>query len=470
MAVHQNLMNILVALCLLMGCNPIEKEIKREWRLIDLANEQLLGAWEMEGYGRLIEVSQDTIQVYHHVKDFCIADRGLVPAFSLYALEDGGNGLSLLYQDYGSDSEVLQTRIKLNKLQSLPEACTAGRYTSATPVEVFDLLWASFQEHYAFFADRGVDWNQQKLLYESRVSKLASVDSLFPVLSEMLAPLGDGHVNLYQGRDKAFNAGVGGLALRNRIVERWEREGAEGSAGSFVGAWHRHVQSSVYDVLDEGSLQSGAAGAVEWGTISGDVGYVRINRFSGLAGRGISRPAQLDTLHAALREMSNDFADKRMTIVDVSLNGGGMDPAAITVARYFADQPRHVLTKTIQGAHDTRVRLEPVEGFQFTKPVYLLTSEVTASAAEVFVLIMRAFPHVKHVGSKTRGGISGMLPKQLPQDFMVTISNEQVLDVEGNLYEGKGIPPTVAFPVFPDDSLYTGLANALRRLSNDLPL
>ena len=58
-----------------------------------------------------------------------------------------------------------------------------------------------------------------------------------------------------------------------------------------------------------------------------------------------------------------------------------------------------------------------------------------------------------------------MLPKQLPVDFLVTISNEKVLDVNGVLFEGQGIPPDQVLNLFPDDSLYTGLASALGKLA-----
>lgn len=449
------------------GCTPIEPDQKEyQWNKIDLSNELLHGVWQMEGYGRLVDISSDTLIVYHRIKDFCTADRGLVPSFSLYSIGENTSNLSLLYQNYGLKSEALQTRIDLNRLDSLPEACTSQPgIEKATPGEVFDLLWTAFDEHYAFFDERGVDWALQKAIYKPSIDSLENLDLLFPILTEVLGTLGDGHVNLYRGTEYAYNAGVGTLRLRNRIVEHWREQGKPGEEADFVSSWHQRVYASVYEVLDPGSLNKGAAGALEWGTIDSNVAYVRINRFSGLAGRGVTRPAQLDTLRAALRQMSVEIADKRFAIVDVTLNGGGMDPAAITVASFFADQSRHVLTKKIRGGHATEVLLEPAKGFQFTKPVYLLTSEVTASAAEAFVLIMRSFPHVKHVGERTRGGLSGLLPKQLPQDFVVTISNEAVFDAEGNLYEGKGIPPDEQIILFPHDSLYTGLLNALDKLA-----
>ena len=439
----------------------------RDWKVIDLADSSLYGLWEMKGYGRLVHISPDTLVVYHHVDDFCIVDRGIVPPLSLYSMDEQNDTLSLLYQNYGARSEVLQTRIDSYRLEEFPNDCNSSEiYADATPQQVFDLFWTAFNEHYAFFNEREVNWLDQRDRFDSRVDTVGSIDGLFTLLSEMVEPLSDGHVRISQGQHKSFNAGISSLGLRNRIIEKWAQEGKPGEDWRYVGDWHRSVHGSVYDLLDDGSLQKGAAGALEWGTLNKRVAYVRINRFNALAGPGVSRPAQLDTLHANLKRLRGDIDIMDRVIIDVTLNSGGMDPAAIIAASYFADQRRHALTKTIKGAHSTTVFIEPEPGYEFSKPIYLLTSEVTASAAEGFVLMMRSLPHVTHVGRTTRGDLSGLLPKQLPQQFAITISNESVLDPKGMLYEGGGVPPEVDIDLFPDDSLHTGLANVLKRLAS----
>ena len=253
------------------GCLPAaESQENRVWQPITLLDSTLYGAWEMQGYGRLVELTPDTLIVYHRIKDYCAPDSGLVLPFSLYAWDPSKDLLSLLHQDYGGRSEALQTRVDLQRMDALPEPCQSpSSYADAAPSEVFDLLWTAFDEHYAFFDERGIDWNQQKRIFQPQVDSLQSVEELFPILSEMLGSLNDGHVNLYRKNDQAFNAGVAGLKLRNRIVERWREEGEPGASGAFVGAWHRQVHGSVYDLLDSASLKKGAADAIEWGRIPG---------------------------------------------------------------------------------------------------------------------------------------------------------------------------------------------------------
>ncbi|MEO1512873.1 MAG: S41 family peptidase [Planctomycetota bacterium] len=238
--------------------------------------------------------------------------------------------------------------------------------------------------------------------------------------------------------------------------------------GAFVSAWHREVSGSVHDVLDPGSLRSAAAGALEWGKIGSTTGYLRVNRFGGFTSEPSPRSQQIDALHAALADALDDLAETRVLVLDVALNGGGNDAAAMTIASYFADRARDAVIYDY--AHDTprATRLVPADSV-YERPIFLLTSEVTASAAEAFVLAMRSLPHVTHVGERTRGGISSLLPKPFPGGFLVTISYERVLDAEGHEFEGVGIPPDVPIALFPDSDLHGGFATALRSLAASPP-
>jgi carboxyl-terminal processing protease len=155
-----------------------------------------------------------------------------------------------------------------------------------------------------------------------------------------------------------------------------------------------------------------------------------------------------------------------MIIVDVALNGGGSDAAAQIVASFFADERRPVLRYEAADAPSQEIFVSPRGGGEGRK-VLLLTSEVTASAAESFVLIMRAFPHVTHVGGRTRGGLSSLLPKPFPNGFRVTLAYQRVLDAEGVLYEGIGIPPDRELQLFPDGNIDGGFALVLAQLAGE---
>jgi C-terminal processing protease CtpA/Prc len=254
-------------------------------------------------------------------------------------------------------------------------------------------------------------------------------------------------------------------------VAAWRREGAQGTSSDYVAAWHREVVGSVPPLLAAGSRREGAAGALEWGRIGDSVAYVRIHRFGGFTRENAPRPVQLDSLRTALDRMLVDIAGAKAAIVDVAMNGGGHRAAEILVARRFADRERAALTTLVRGgaAQTTTLRPEAPAGARpFTRPVVLLTSEITASAAEEFVLLMRALPHVTHVGERTRGILSDMLPKPLPGGLTVTLSHQTVRDAEGRLFEATGIPPEEALTLFPRGREAAGFADAVRGVADRL--
>ena len=92
---------------------------------------------------------------------------------------------------------------------------------------------------------------------------------------------------------------------------------------------------------------------------------------------------------------------------------------------------------------------------------FLLTSERTVSAAEIFVICMMACPHVTRVGGITPGALSNTLTKHLPNGWHIEISSEVVEAADGNVYEGIGIPPQVDVPVFIPGNIYPGLKQAV---------
>jgi hypothetical protein len=404
----------------------------------------------------------DSAEVFHRLGDFCIRDNGVVPSYSLYRFGGTRDELLLHYFDYRDRPELLQAPLVFRRSAAIPDACRTEAVDGRTdPATLFELITQTFDRFYAFFGERGVNWESTKRRYAARGQALSSDEQLFEVLAEMLGPLGDGHVNLTWS-DRSFNAGR--PRLRARLRDAWEASESELSEGAFVSAWHRGVLESVYGVLDPGSLRSGAASAIEWGTIGDTVGYVRINRFSDFTEASQPRPAQYDSLVAALSEVQSDLASASMIIVDVALNGGGSDAAAQIVASYFADKRRPVLRYEAADAPSQEIFVSPRGGGE-RRRVLLLTSEVTASAAESFVLMMRAFPHVTHVGGRTRGGLSSLLPKPFPNGFRVTLSYQRVLDADGILYEGAGIPPDRQLQLFPDGNIDGGLALALTQLA-----
>ncbi|MGQ2990733.1 MAG: S41 family peptidase [Brevundimonas sp.] len=427
------------------------------WRPIDQIGRDLHGCWENTATGHVVQISSAGAEVFHRLDDVWFRDPGLTPEFRLFAHE--GDILRLQAYDYRATPFLLQAPALLKRTDAMPPPTVLAQDDRRSPAEVFDLICRSFDRHYAFFPERGVDWDAAR---GASSSDLADDRAVFDRLSQMLAPLGDGHVNLSSGTLQ-FNAGKS--ALRDRLGQSWRAAGSEGAEQDFVSRWSRDSRSSTLALLDPGSYRSGANAALEWGRI-GRSGYLRINRFSGFLDGASSRQEQVEALTRTLAQAEADFLTTRHVIVDVVHNGGGNDAAAMVVARHFADRPRRVLTYATRNMPDQTIDLQP-GATAYPRPVTLVTSEITASAAECFVVMMRAFPHVAHMGGRTRGILSSMLPKPFPNGFMATMAYQRVLDAQGALYEARGILPTREMAVFPESDLGGGYARVIDQLARD---
>ena len=65
----------------------------------------------------------------------------------------------------------------------------------------------------------------------------------------------------------------------------------------------------------------------------------------------------------------------------------------------------------------------------------LLTSSITASAAESFVLALSSLPNIIRIGQPTMGILSDQFARKLPNGWWVMLSNELRLSSEGKSYE-----------------------------------
>src|SRR5262245_52802182 len=67
-------------------------------------------------------------------------------------------------------------------------------FAAEKTLALFDEFVEVFKDNYAFFAIRGVDWEQQTRTYRPKISASTTSDELFSILCQMIDPLNDGHV------------------------------------------------------------------------------------------------------------------------------------------------------------------------------------------------------------------------------------------------------------------------------------
>jgi hypothetical protein len=310
-------------------------------------------------------------------------------------------------------------------------------FSAETPLSVFDQFVRLFDDHYAFFELRDVDWLSQTQMYRQRISPAMSNDELFGVLCEMILLLDDRHVRISQGGKHCYGA---------RTVP-----------------W-RNKTEAIEGFIERKYLRDGGThrGAITFGAIDDATGYIDIHNMVGCVTRfGMPRRTAKE-LDEALATMRN----ARKIIIDVRFNGGGYDSCALGFASRFADKKRFVYSKETyyKGAYGSRQNLiiSPQGNVNNKAMVIVLTSRATVSAAEIFVMAMIALPQVTTLGEDTGGIHSDIYLKKLSNGWQIGLSNQRYMLPDGKVYEKIGLPPRVPM-TFKGDVVEQGSDEILER-------
>ena len=273
----------------------------------------------------------------------------------------------------------------------------------------FEALWKIMDEHYCFFTEKQVDWDQVYKDYSVRITHEMSNESLFYLLNDMLKEVKDGHVNLVSAFD--------------------------------VGRYDDWYQDSAYNfdmkLLEEKYLKRdyAVASGLIYKMLDDNIGYIYYGSFSNVIGEG-----------------NLDYVIKRFEachgiILDIRNNGGGtLTNADILAARFTNEKvlTGYICHKTGKGHDDFSEPyaryIEPSTRLRFQKPVVLLTNRYCYSAANDFASIMKQLPLVHTIGSSTGGGGGLPFSSELPNGWSVRFSASPILNAAKQHIEA-GVAP-----------------------------
>jgi retinol-binding protein 3 len=176
--------------------------------------------------------------------------------------------------------------------------------------------------------------------------------------------------------------------------------------------------------------------------LDGNVAYVQINSFG-------FPPAQV---RESTRTIMSEAADAAALIIDVRTNGGGHPGMVALVSSYlFGEEPVHLNSLYWRTENRTEdFYTDPkVEGKKFgaTKPVYVLTSARTFSAAEEFTYNLQSRKRAIIVGETTGGGAHPGGGVTLPHGMRAFIPSGRAINpITKTNWEGVGVKPDFAVP------------------------
>ncbi|HYH79140.1 MAG TPA: S41 family peptidase [Longimicrobium sp.] len=178
-------------------------------------------------------------------------------------------------------------------------------------------------------------------------------------------------------------------------------------------------------------------GLLQLERLDGNVGYLELGRFDDPALAG-------GTLASAMAFLAGTDA----LIIDLRLNGGGHAAMDALLSSYFIPRPTLLSTLHRRAPGDTAQlwTLAEVPGPRYLdRPVYILVSGRTFSAAEAFAYDLQALGRAVVVGEKTRGGANPGGWTMLGRHFGVFVPTARVESAvtHGN-WEGTGVRPDLA--------------------------
>ncbi|MEO1212332.1 MAG: S41 family peptidase [Bacteroidota bacterium] len=426
---------------------------------LERVNPQIQGLWKSIGNGYILEARKDSLLLYSYTQSFCYKEKndyleGLFNAQSSFRIQD--DTLHLYLTDYGNETEILQTKKDFIRINALPNDCLSFHQMVKLPaLDQLNLYRESLEENFAFQERRNLDWENLFTLYADSLK--ADTSKLFPYMGAIATATKDQHTKVInsEGQSLQYRITPSALIVQETFEEQEEIEDLNQYFNHFFGNNYRLIADSI--LLGKGKKVLN--GKLEWGITRDNIGYLHIHSFAGFLGRDYSRKQQVDSIRKHMGIILNSLKDTRAMIIDVSFNFGGYDASALTIASFFTDKPYKAFDSQVfhEGNYHTEdeVYVIPNDGPSYTKPVYLLTTDISRSAAEGFAMMMDALPNVQLVGSPSLGILSGMLGKSI-HNFYITISNQRLLNLDGAYFEGEGVAVDIPIKVFEKEEVLRG--------------
>ena len=301
-------------------------------------------------------------------------------------------------------------------------SCIREDVSGNTPEANFESLWKIIDEQYCFLdykkQEYGLDWDQVHDAYAKRITPSMGWEALFEVLSEMVAELRDGHVNLTS-------------SLASSQYRQW------------FDSYPRNFSNSIQSIYLKKDYNQSSG--LTYQILENNIGYIYCSSFSNGIGDG------------NLDQTLNRLAICDGLIIDVRNNGGGNLTTAQKLAARFTNQKTlvgYMTHKTGKGHSDFSnpypVYIEPSNGIRWQKRAVVLTNRRSFSATNDFVNSMKQFPLITIVGDKTGGGSGLPFTSEIPCGWSIRFSASPMLDPQMNQIE-FGINPDVKVDMTSED-------------------
>jgi len=424
--------------------------------------EKLIGLWQHTKLATILNISQDSYTIYQTAGDYCLQTNQ--QDISRLAEELGEYELSADQQRIDVDLEDDFESMFYQPLAQLPQSCLEPILpnSEADSSLVFETFWHHFNDSYASFSIRDVDWQSVYSQYATQISTETSSQELQIILIEILEKFADAHAGIitesnilrstdYSPLQKRLAEELGISIDNNTWLTTVDDKLSE--AGATI------VQKYLSDVEILTTDQ------VIWGKLSNSFGYLNLRSMN------FNGDSDVDNLLAA--NEINDALSTRLTevehlVIDLRFNLGGNVPAALKIANFIANQSGHAFDISYKQADGlsipSTIEVTPMN-IGFSGNVYILTSQHTGSAAEAFIYAVKTGNQAQLVGEKTRGILAGPSPKKLANGWIAMVPNRVISSPSGEILESIGFTPETMLTAFTIDEINKKIDAVLEHVS-----
>lgn len=437
------------------------------------------GIWQSIGSGWYLEILDSTRYVIYDVTSIsCLPNRK-------GDLEEMMSSLTLMKDTLSLLKGVIT--YQFTRADKLPDLCITplSKEKQQSPLYNFEVFAETVKEHYAFKELNQINWEKLYNNQKSKITENSSDAELYLILEETLEKLNDNHAYL-EANEKVYNE-IDQLKSSQELPAEEEHNPEYGDFQIAAMVVKNHLQEEM----------TKDSWLIQWGKLTDDIGYIQIKAMWLYADLDIPKSmiekmgfvdAYVTTFHQMyegeyiekevigvrkiMDKVMADLSTMKSIVMDVRFNGGGQDAVSFEILSRFIQGKLQVATQQLRYGNQFSPTLPLyIQGVQnsYSKPVYVLTSPQTGSAAEAFSIATFAMDHVKRMGSPTSGAMSTALEKELPKGWDFSISNEIYMDNQGNCYENIGIP--VDFDLqYPRDrqTFFRNVANDLEGDKQDI--
>lgn len=399
--------------------------------------------WLQQGYDRILTIKDSTYSYYNINSISCkpLAEGSFKDRFKLISLKKG----SLIVNPGGI------VNYNFTAVDSLPSICKGETKKELSYQKNFQVFWETFNNNYAFFKERNIDWKAIYDQYVPIVQTIKTDQEFAAVLKEIIGKLKDGHIRLDLPdslKEKPVQPQTSNIPVHSK------QELLSDLRKTYI----KEEKSYNGGVLKWGFLKDSKVGYIQIADMNNFANYVSEEKqnskeFNILYDKVSSSQSPLRMFQdevkgakAIMETVLKDLKNSTSLVIDLRFNGGGYETVALQLLSYFVPSQKKVFSihaKTSSGFTPKQYyTLFPAQK-TYQKPVYLLLGPNTASAAEIFALGTLDYPTITRIGSRTSGIFSEILWKELPNGWEFSLSNEIYTDRKGKTYEGTGIPVNI---------------------------